>query len=347
MRPKPSTPSVFSYSSTPLNSERSQAPPVSEPCACGTLRASASSSASVCSAAVITFDCGAFATITPRFVAASKSTLSTPTRPTAFRRSARSSRPASSSVAERMRIPSNSPMRRSSSGWSQSVPISTSSPASRSSCTPESPIFSLTRTFTRSRVDCDARVGEHALRGRHARAQLYLVAELPQRHLERRDRHDDVEGAEVAAVGDAGDLALQLALPARDGYAEPVPHQLGDTATVDRVGKDHCGHNVGVVVRRSAEQLEVEPPGRLACGASEQRVPLEDLIETLALDHSESHVERLDESDRRGERAVRRVLSLAAHRALPVEVVAPAGDAGGALERCLVRAREAEPRRRH
>ena len=90
MRPNPSTPSVLSYSSTPLNFERSHAPPVSEPCACGTLRASASSSASVCSAAVITFDCGALATITPRLVAASTSTLSTPTpaRPTALRRSA-------------------------------------------------------------------------------------------------------------------------------------------------------------------------------------------------------------------------------------------------------------------
>src|SRR5918999_935284 len=79
IRPKPSTPSVFSYTSTPLNFDRSHAPAVSEPWACGTLRASASSIASVCSAAVITFDCGAFATTTPRFVAASTSTLSTPT----------------------------------------------------------------------------------------------------------------------------------------------------------------------------------------------------------------------------------------------------------------------------
>ena len=47
----------------------------------------------MCSAAVITFDCGALATITPRLVAASTSTLSTPTpaRPTAFSRSARAS----------------------------------------------------------------------------------------------------------------------------------------------------------------------------------------------------------------------------------------------------------------
>ena len=136
IRPKPSTPSVLSYSSTPLNSERSQAPPVSDPCACGTLRASASRSASVCSAAVITFDCGALATTTPRFVAASTSTLSTPTpaRPTAFSRSALASSAASSFVAERIRMPSNSPIRRSSSSWSQSRPSSTSSPASRRSC---------------------------------------------------------------------------------------------------------------------------------------------------------------------------------------------------------------------
>src|SRR5215210_90182 len=292
MRPKPSTPSVFSYSSTPLNSARSHAPPVREPCAWGTLRASASSSASVCSAAVITFDCGAFATITPRLVAASTSTLSTPTpaRPTALRRSARPSRSASSCVAERIRIPSNLPMRRSSSAWSQSVPISTSSPASRSSCTPVSPIFSRSRTFTRSCVDCDARVREGALRGRHARTGLDLVAELPQRQLERRDRDKDVEGAEVPAVGDAGDLALEPALPARNGHAELVPHQLRDTATVDRLGKDHCGHDVRVVIGSAAEQLELERPGRLARGAPEQRVALVDLLVALALDHSEGHV---------------------------------------------------------
>ena len=69
----------------PENFERSHAPPVSDACACGMLRASASSSAIVCSAAVTTFDCGALATTIPRLVAAGTSTLSTPTpaRPTA------------------------------------------------------------------------------------------------------------------------------------------------------------------------------------------------------------------------------------------------------------------------
>ena len=108
MRPNPSRPSVFSYSSTPPHFERSHLPSVSAECACGTLRASASSSATVCSAAVMTFDCGALATMIPRLVAASTSTLSTPTpaRPITFSRVARPIRSAVSLVAERIRIPS-------------------------------------------------------------------------------------------------------------------------------------------------------------------------------------------------------------------------------------------------
>ena len=106
--PKPRIPSVFSYSSMPENLDRSHAPPVSEACACGTLRASASRRAIVCSAAVITFDCGALATTIPRLVAADTSTLSTPTpaRPTARRRLALASISASSLVDERIRMPS-------------------------------------------------------------------------------------------------------------------------------------------------------------------------------------------------------------------------------------------------
>ena len=109
MRPKPRMPSVFSYSSTPENFERSHLPSCSDACACGMLRASASSSAIVCSAAVTTLDCGALATTIPRLVAASTSTLSTPTpaRPITLQAaSARSISSAVSFVAERIRIPS-------------------------------------------------------------------------------------------------------------------------------------------------------------------------------------------------------------------------------------------------
>ena len=58
----------------------------------------------MCSAAEMTVDSGAFATTIPRRVAASTSTLSTPTpaRPITFSRSARSIRSAVSFVAERI-----------------------------------------------------------------------------------------------------------------------------------------------------------------------------------------------------------------------------------------------------
>ena len=61
---------------------------------------------------------------------------------------------------------------------------------------------------------------------------------------------------------------------------------------------------------------------------------LEHLLEALLLDQAEGHVESLHEPDRGRERAVGRVLALAVHRALPVEVVAARRDA-----RSRVRAR--------
>ena len=72
------------------------------------LRASATSSPIVCSAAETTVESGALATTIPRRVAASRSTLSipTPARPITFSRSARSITAAVSFVAERMTIAS-------------------------------------------------------------------------------------------------------------------------------------------------------------------------------------------------------------------------------------------------
>jgi hypothetical protein len=69
---------------------------------------SASSSPTVCSAAEMTVDSGAFATRIPLRVAASTSTLSTPTpaRPITFRSAARSISSPVSCVAERMMIAS-------------------------------------------------------------------------------------------------------------------------------------------------------------------------------------------------------------------------------------------------
>ena len=91
-----------------MKSARSQRPATSEPCAWGTLRHRASISAIVCSAAAIEFDSGALATMIPRRVAASMSTLSTPVpaRPITFSRSPASITSAVSLVAERIRIAS-------------------------------------------------------------------------------------------------------------------------------------------------------------------------------------------------------------------------------------------------
>ncbi len=100
MRPSPTTPSVLLASSTPSQRDRSHRPSTRAAWAWGTLRAWASSSAIVCSAAEMMFDCGAFTTITPRRVAASTSTLSRPmpARPTTTR-----SAPASSTSAVTVR----------------------------------------------------------------------------------------------------------------------------------------------------------------------------------------------------------------------------------------------------
>ena len=65
MRPRPMMPSVLSASSTPSHLERSHRPAMSAAWAWGMLRAWASSSAMVCSAAERMLDCGALTTITP------------------------------------------------------------------------------------------------------------------------------------------------------------------------------------------------------------------------------------------------------------------------------------------
>ena len=104
MRPRPAMPSVLSASSTPSQRLRSQRPATSAAWAWGTLRAWASSSAMVCSAAETMLLCGALTTITPRRVAASVSTLSRPipARPTTSRSLPAASTSSVTVVAERM-----------------------------------------------------------------------------------------------------------------------------------------------------------------------------------------------------------------------------------------------------
>src|SRR5829696_1610381 len=145
-------------------------------------------------------------------------------------------------------------MRSASSSSDQSTPTSTAK-RSRSMFTPESAIFSLTRTlYCCSSTELagggggDARLDEHPLGGADPGAELHLVAELGEHHLEARQRGQDVEGAEVAAVGDPQDAALELLLAAVGGDAE-LAQRARDLAAVDRLGQldggDHARALVG------------------------------------------------------------------------------------------------------
>ena len=170
MRPSPMTPSVLSCTSTPPQRDFSQRPAFKALWACGMLRAQASSMAIVCSAAESTLLWGAFTTTMPRLVAASTSMLSTPTpaRPITLRRVPASMTSAVTLAAERTTRPSNSPMRRTNSSWSQSIPSTTSNSCSRRSM-PALPSLSLTRTFLRASLTAPPRSSRRPARRRPAR----------------------------------------------------------------------------------------------------------------------------------------------------------------------------------
>ncbi len=103
MRPRPTRPSVFPASSTPMNFERSQPPACMLASAAATLRAVARSRAQVCSQAEMVFAAGALMTAMPRREAPGTSMLSTPTpaRPMRRRALAFSSQASVTLVSER------------------------------------------------------------------------------------------------------------------------------------------------------------------------------------------------------------------------------------------------------
>ncbi len=78
MLPRPTTPSVLPQSSRPSNFFFSHLPALRSAEACGMWRASDIRRPSACSAVVVALPVGVFITTTPRFEAASTSTLSTP-----------------------------------------------------------------------------------------------------------------------------------------------------------------------------------------------------------------------------------------------------------------------------
>ena len=148
IRPRPTMPSVFSASSTPFHLLRSHRPSTRAAWACAMLRAWANNIAIVCSAAVIAFENGAFATSTLRSVAASTSTLSRPipARPTIFKSVPAESSSALTVVADRMMIACAPTIAAARPASSSPIWTSTSCPASRNRSKPLSEISSDTST---------------------------------------------------------------------------------------------------------------------------------------------------------------------------------------------------------
>ena len=235
MRPKPRMPSVFSYTSMPPNLERSQLAARRAPRAPAGCCAPARASARPCARRPRSmFDCGAFATMMPRLVAAGMSTLSTPDAgaadhlhpvgaldhvggdlrgradhdrvvvadPLARARrppSRRRGRRRSARAGDRRRSRRSSPLRGRAGGRSRRGCAAAGTPASRNTpCAAATPAPS---------VD--------------------VVAELAQRHLERGDRGEDVERRRSSRMwAIRSDLALQLVLAAGDRDAVLVAHRL-------------------------------------------------------------------------------------------------------------------------
>ena len=162
MRPSPSTPSTLPKSSTPCSRLFSQRPALSAASAAGTRRASARTSASVCSATAVVLPPGVFITTTPRSVAASTSIVSTPApaRPTTSSFTPATSTTRVTLVALRTIRPSYSPMRATRAGSGSVSTTSTSSPCFASTSTPTACRPSVTRTrFTTFRRRSSARRG--------------------------------------------------------------------------------------------------------------------------------------------------------------------------------------------
>ena len=144
--PRPMTPRVLPRISVPMNFERFHSPRLTEASACGTERASAKSSAMVCSAAATMFPRGALTTRIPLRVAAGTSMLSTPTpaRPTTRRRFPASSTDAVTFVSLRTTSASKSGIRWIRSA-SASLLTTVTSPARRRRSRPSSASGSATR----------------------------------------------------------------------------------------------------------------------------------------------------------------------------------------------------------
>src|ERR1700733_6885068 len=292
MLPIPTTPRVLPKTSAPVKLLRSHTPALRLALAAGILRAIAIIIEIACSAVVTLLPWGLFITTMPRRVAASRSTLSTPTpaRPITLSESAFSMISRVTVVELRINRASYGAMMVASSAGRNPVLISTcSSGCCLSMSTPccESESLSRTRNLLED-IPSDT-PGDTRLHRGDARAHAHFHAGELERQFERADGDQHVERTYIAHVADAHQLALHLILTALDRHAELIAHVLDDFTGVDAVGREQTGD-----ARRGnfgRDQIQPECDARLASRLRHQRMARIDALQTLGVNQLERFME--------------------------------------------------------
>src|SRR5450759_1132951 len=159
-------------------------------------------------------------------------------------------------------------------------PVTTSTSNSRlSSAMPLSAICSATSTF----IAMSLLPHEDGFGGLDAAAALELISQLGERHLERRERDDDVEVAEVAQVAHPEDAPGVVVLASSDRDAVLVLHDLDELLAVDALGHPHGGDGAAAALGR-CEQLHAERLTTTPGGLREPGVTGDDTLD-LSLIH--------------------------------------------------------------
>ena len=181
----------------------------------------------MCSAAETTVDSGAFATTMPRRVAASTSTLSTPTpaRPITFRFDAELDQLGGQlrRRADDDRVVAADDLGEIAVGVDVDVEVLAQEIDAGGS-------DRLADEDAHASGAGDPRVLVRLERRGHGDAALDVGAEIDEHDLDRREHRRDVEDVEPADVAEPEDLPEQVALPVRDRHAEAVAQASDDVA---------------------------------------------------------------------------------------------------------------------
>src|ERR1035437_6712544 len=295
MLPRPMMPSVLPRSSWPMSFFFSHLPARVEALACGIRRAIASMSASVCSATETALPPGVFITSTPASVAASRSTLSTPTpaRPMTRSLGAFSSTEAFTCTALRTRSASAS-----GRCWAYSLGLETMvfQPGwDRNNSIPAAARGSAMRIFIVVRLCLcglrfDGSVRVNLFDGGDAGSILHGMPVGVENDFQLGDDAKQIREIEITQVGDAEDLALHGALAVGDDRSEPVAEFLDDDAGIHAGRRLHRSHRGARRTRR--EQFQAE---RLNGGAG-------GLGQQLGVHDEARHADLLDVAQRLGQR---------------------------------------------